>query len=551
MPKRFELSEKGIMEALEFLGAELPRKKVSEKDIIKTRLLAEECLFKLAKDAAEGTTFEIWICSVLGNVTTKIKCKGKEIDFSDALALSGNDFKNAFDEEMDDSAIETIQNMLLKGFADKFKISRKKNMNYIDIITKKDPQMTLYITLSAIVLAVIIGLFMRLCLSETIYNGFCNNVLQPLKTIYMNLLSMIVGPVVFFSMITCMMQFSDMRSFGRIGGKTMGIYTFTSAIAAIAGIGIFYLIQPGTEGSFVSMITSQDTPNTAISFLDTIIDIFPSNIVGSFYENNVLQILLMGLFMGVAANLIGEKGKVLQNFFEAMNDMFLEMVLLLAKLIPLITFCSVMILILTTGTDALISLLALIGTLLAGLVAVMVFTYSIMIVLTAKVSPFPFLKRYIPTALNVFSLSSSSASMPLNMDFCKNIGISQRVYSFTIPFGATINMDGAMIALMTGVLFMAKTFGVTIDTSHIIMLIVSGMLLSMASPGVPGGSLVACTVLLKQMGVPMDCLPLVMVYLTVTDMICTVSNTTGDVAASVIVASTEKLLDKNKYYQKN
>ena len=550
MPKRFELSEKGIMEALEFLGAELPRKKVSEKDIIKTRLLAEECLFKLAKDAAEGTTFEIWIRSVLGNVTTKIKCKGKEIDFSDALALSGNDFKNAFDEEMDDSAIETIQNMLLKGFADKFKISRKKNMNYIDIITKKDPQMTLYITLSAIVLAVIIGLFMRLCLSETIYNGFCNNVLQPLKTIYMNLLSMIVGPVVFFSMITCMMQFSDMRSFGRIGGKTMGIYTFTSAIAAIAGIGIFYLIQPGTEGSFVSMITSQDTPNTAISFLDTIIDIFPSNIVGSFYENNVLQILLMGLFMGVAANLIGEKGKVLQNFFEAMNDMFLEMVLLLAKLIPLITFCSVMILILTTGTDALISLLALIGTLLAGLV-VMVFTYSIMIVLTAKVSPFPFLNRYIPTALNVFSLSSSSASMPLNMDFCKNIGISQRVYSFTIPFGATINMDGAMIALMTGVLFMAKTFGVTIDTSHIIMLIVSGMLLSMASPGVPGGSLVACTVLLKQMGVPMDCLPLVMVYLTVTDMICTVSNTTGDVAASVIVASTEKLLDKNKYYQKN
>ena len=550
MPKRFELSEKGIMEALEFLGAELPRKKVSEKDIIKTRLLAEECLFKLAKDAAEGTTFEIWIRSVLGNVTTKIKCKGKEIDFSDALALSGNDFKNAFDEEMDDSAIETIQNMLLKGFADKFKISRKKNMNYIDIITKKDPQMTLYITLSAIVLAVIIGLFMRLCLSETIYNGFCNNVLQPLKTIYMNLLSMIVGPVVFFSMITCMMQFSDMRSFGRIGGKTMGIYTFTSAIAAIAGIGIFYLIQPGTEGSFVSMITSQDTPNTAISFLDTIIDIFPSNIVGSFYENNVLQILIMGLFMGVAANLIGEKGKVLQNFFEAMNDMFLEMVLLLAKLIPLITFCSVMILILTTGTDALISLLALIGTLLAGLV-VMVFTYSIMIVLTAKVSPFPFLKRYIPTALNVFSLSSSSASMPLNMDFCKNIGISQRVYSFTIPFGATINMDGAMIALMTGVLFMAKTFGVTIDTSHIIMLIVSGMLLSMASPGVPGGSLVACTVLLKQMGVPMDCLPLVMVYLTVTDMICTVSNTTGDVPASVIVASTEKLLDKNKYYQKN
>ena len=104
---------------------------------------------------------------------------------------------------------------------------------------------------------------------------------------------------------------------------------------------------------------------------------------------------------------------------------------------------------------------------------------------------------------------------------------------------------------MTGILFMAKTFDVSLNTSHIIMLILSGLLLSMASPGVPGGSLVACTVLLTQMGVPMDCLPLIMVYLTVTDMICTVSNTTGDVAASVIIASSEKLLDKSKYYQSN
>lgn len=108
-----------------------------------------------------------------------------------------------------------------------------------------------------------------------------------------------------------------------------------------------------------------------------------------------------------------------------------------------------------------------------------------------------------------------------------------------------------MVAFMTGILFMAKTFGVTIDSSHIVMLLVSGLLLSMATPGVPGAFLVACTVLLKQMGVPMDSLPLLMVFFTITDMVCTVSNTTGDVAASVIVASTEKMLDKDKYYQQD
>lgn len=549
MARRFNLSEEGIIEALEFLSDELHGKKVSEKDVTKTRLLAEECLFRIKKDAPEKTVFEIWVRSIFGSVITKIKCRGSEIRFSDVLEISGADLEHAFDDEVDDNAVEMIQSMLLKGFADKIRISRRKNMNYIDIITKKNPQMTLYVTLSSIVLAVIMGVCMRLFLSESITGALCSMVLNPVKTIYMNLLSMVVGPVVFFSMITCMIQFSDLRSFGRIGGKTMGIYMFTSLVAGVTGIGVFYLLQPGTEGSFVSMITTGASSGASISLLDTIIDIFPSNVVGAFYENNVLQILLMGLILGVMVNMIGEKGKVLQNIFDSLNELFLQLVMVLARLIPLITFCSVMILILTTGTDALVSLLALIGTLLTGLV-ILIILYSLMIALLARISPFPFLKRYVPTALNVMSLCSSSASMPLNMDFCRKIGISQRVYSFSIPFGATINMDGAMVAFMTGVLFMAKTFGVDIDSGKLIMLLVSGLLVSVATPGVPGAFMVACTVLLNQTGVPMDCIPLLMVFFTITDMVCTASNTTGDVAASVIVAGTENLLDKDKYYQK-
>ena len=132
------------------------------------------------------------------------------------------------------------------------------------------------------------------------------------------------------------------------------------------------------------------------------------------------------------------------------------------------------------------------------------------------------------------------------------VGIDLVLSSFAILDNhSKLAMDGAMVVFMTGVLFMAKTFGVTIDYSHIIILVVSGLLLSMATPGVPGAALVACIVLLNQMGVPMDCLPLVMIYLTITDMVCTVSNTTGDVAVSVIVASTEKMLDKDKYYQQD
>ena len=232
-----------------------------------------------------------------------------------------------FDDEVDDNAVEMIQSMLLKGFADKIRISRRKNMNYIDIITKKNPQMTLYVTLSSIVLAVIMGVCMRLFLSESITGALCSMVLNPIKTIYMNLLSMVVGPVVFFSLITCMIQFSDLRSFGRIGGKTMGIYMFTSLVAGVTGIGVFYLLQPGTEGSFVSMITTGASSGASISLLDTIIDIFPSNVVGAFYENNVLQILLMGLILGVMINMIGEKGKVLQNIFDSLNELFLQLVM--------------------------------------------------------------------------------------------------------------------------------------------------------------------------------------------------------------------------------
>ncbi|MDY2815677.1 MAG: hypothetical protein SOT35_03645, partial [Bullifex sp.] len=135
MARRFNLSEEGIIQSLEYLADELHGRKVSEKDVIKTRLLAEECLFKLKKDASEKTAFEVWVRSVFGSVITKIKCRGREIRFSDVLEISGADLEHAFDDEVDDNAVEMIQSMLLKGFADKFRISRRKNMNYIDIIT--------------------------------------------------------------------------------------------------------------------------------------------------------------------------------------------------------------------------------------------------------------------------------------------------------------------------------------------------------------------------------------------------------------------------------
>ena len=361
---------------------------------------------------------------------------------------------------------------------------------------------------------------------------------------------MVVAPVVFFSIISCIVQFSDLSALGRIGMKILGMYIFTTFIAVAVGFGAFFLLKPGNadlaEGLMAdaSSITSQTMD---VSIKDTIVNIVPSNLVAPFLNSNMMQLIFLAILCGIATGLIGKYSAMLMEFFQALNDLFLKVTTMIIKFMPIAVFCSIASTMLSMGIHSILSVLGMFGTFLFGL-ACMIMVYCLMMLLFARLNPIPFLKKYASVMLQVFSTSSSNASIPINMDVCeKKLGISRKVFSLSIPLGATLNMDGTCVNLAVFSMALAKTYGISVTGGMLLSMVGSIVVLSMGAPGIPGVGVICLSVLLAQMNVPLEAIGLIMGINSLIGMFSTVNNCLGDVAVTSIVAKSEGEMDLNVY----
>ena len=260
----------------------------------------------------------------------------------------------------------------------------------------------------------------------------------------------------------------------------------------------------------------------------------------------MLQLIFLAVLCGVAAGLIGKYSEMVKDLFEAFNDLFLKMTTLIIKVMPLAVFCSICSMMLSMGIDSIRSVLGIFGTFLFGLVALTVL-YCLIMLLFGGISPVAFLKKYTPVMLQVFSMASSNASIPINMEACAKLGIDKKIYSLSIPLGATLNMDGTCVHLAVFALALAQTYGVQVSEATLVGMIVSIIVLSMGAPGIPGSGLICLSVLLAQMNVPVEAVGLVMGIDALVGMFRTVGNCAGDVVASLVVAKKEHALNMETY----
>lgn len=260
-----------------------------------------------------------------------------------------------------------------------------------------------------------------------------------------------------------------------------------------------------------------------------------------------MQLIFMAVLIGIAVGKIGEYSQLLKDIFEACNSLFLKITVILVQFIPIATFCSILSVILKTGPDVLLSMLAMLGTFAVGILAMMC-VYCLLMIVIGRLNPVPFLKKYSPTMLQVFGMASSNAAIIVNMDACEHkLGIPKKIYSLSIPLGATINMDGTCVYLVIFGLALARVFGVEISGGTLLSMFISVLVLSVGAPGVPGAGLVCLSVLLTQLNVPIAGIGLVMGLDSLLGMLRAMSNSLGDVVASLIVAKSEKILDEEKY----
>ena len=529
-----------ISECLEFIEKELKKAGVSTRLAVRAEITSEEMLLRLIENSTGEGSIRIQVKRMLGDTVINMSVKGNEFD------LYGG--KKELSEDIDDEdAQSVIRTFLLKANDSNLKYSHKDGVNSVRIMTGQSTVSSIKLTMGALALGILFGLILKFIMPEALCAGVCDYLLTPVSTVFMNALKIVIAPVVFFSIVTCISGFGDLSELGRIGARVMGMYLLTTVIAVVMSFFVTMLLSPGRFGAALAMQGGQAVDintNVDTSLLNTIINIVPSNFIQPFLESDTLQLIFLAVVVGIAVGRIGEYTPVLSGIFEACNSLFLTVTSMIAKFIPAAVFCSISLMLVNLGGSSFLTMLGYFCTNVIEIL-IMMAIYGILVLVMARVNPAVFFRKIRQSMLTSFTLCSSSAAMPENLKTCTDkLGISPKVCNFSIPLGATINMDGTCISLVLTGLYLAKMYGVNVPGSALPALALTIILLSLGCPGVPGSGLVCLGIVLNQIGVPISAIGLVIAIDPVLDMFDTMSNTTGDIACATIVASKEGLLDR-------
>ncbi len=539
-----------LEEATGFIRDMLTKAGVKKKEIIKTELLAEETIVSMVKFAPENAELYVRVRHVTGDTCVYLHMKGQEFEpFTEGVGLLG-----ASEDEWDDTSVESIRAILLRAYGEGFKYSHKNGTNRIMIIASRGKQSMVMATVAALVLGILVGLVLKIPVFGPITDITSRYIFSPVKEMFMNALKIVIAPVIFFSLVTCVSQFKNIAELGRMGAKVMVVYLCTTVIAVTNGLFISTVLHPGEWGfaltGAVDMATVTVDTNVETSILSTIINIVPNNFLKPFVESNTLQLMFLAIVCGCALGMIGEYSKPLKELFDACNSLFLTITTMIARFIPVAVFCSVVLLVTELGGESLLSLFSLLLVFILA-IFIMITVYGLIVMLVGRQNPITFFKKIWEGMLTSLTLSSSSAAMPTNIRICtEKLGISPRVANFSIPLGATINMDGTCICLSVVGLFLARAYGVEVSASSFISVAITIMVLSLGAPGVPGVGLVCLGIVLRALNVPVEAIGLIVAIDPIMDMISTMSNTTGDMTAALVVAKSEKLIDQEIYNSK-
>lgn len=369
---------------------------------------------------------------------------------------------------------------------------------------------------------------------------------------FIRLMKMLVVPLVLCSLVCGSSAIGDTKSLGKVGGRTIVFYLCTTALAVSIAILMANLIKPGIGLDMSSIVKSDVTTAESTSISDTLLNIIPENPFGSLANGTMLQVILFALIIGVLLAKMGERAELIANFFNQCNDLMMEMTNLIMKAAPIGVFCMIARTFAGLGFDGFVPLLKYMGSVVSGLGVQCFIIYMVLLFLFTRLNPFKFLKKFFPVMGFAFSTSTSNATIPMNIDTLEEkIGVSRKVSSFTIPLGATINMDGTSIMQGVAVVFAAQAYGIDLGLKGYITVIATATLASIGTAGIPSVGLVTLSMVFTSVGLPVEAIALIMGIDRILDMLRTAVNITGDAVCTTIVAHQNKELDREVFNDMN
>ena len=390
----------------------------------------------------------------------------------------------------------------------------------------------------ALVLAIIVGLLMQS------HADFANKYIKPFGTIFLNLVKFIVGPIVLFSIMAGVVSMKDIRKVGSIGGSALIYYFLTTAFATTIGLIFANLFK----GLFPVLATSDLSYEASdpVSFMDTLVNIFPSNFLKPITEANMLQVIVMALIIGFAIILMGEKADPAIDGINLLNEIFMKCMDMILRLSPVGVFCLLTPVIAANGAMIIGSLAMVLLTAYICYVVHAVLVYSMTVKTLGGISPLTFFKGMAPAMIFAFSSASSVGTLPLNMECAEKLGADKDVTAFVLPLGATVNMDGTAIYQGVCAIFIASCFGIHLTLPQMVTIVLTATLASVGTAGVPGAGMIMLAMVLQSVGLPVEGIALVAGVDRIFDMGRTVVNITGDASCAIVVSNLEKRRAKRR-----
>jgi len=384
------------------------------------------------------------------------------------------------------------------------------------------------------------------------FSDFVFNYIKPIGSTFIRLISMIVVPLVFASLLVGTASLNDIRKLGRIGAKTVAYYLCTTAIAISIGLLLANTFKPGvglsTEAQRQLIQNSSEEAGTQIetalerpTIKDILLDIIPINPVQAFVEGKMLQIIFFALMTGICLTLIPtQQSQPVINFFEGVNGVVIQMVHIIMKIAPYGVFALISAVIADFGLDILRILIKYSLVVIGGLALHITIVYSLAIKMFSKLKVGDFFRGIRPAQLIAFSSGSSSATLPVTMECTeRDLGVSRQIVSFALPLGATINMDGTALYQGVSAVFIAQVYGMDLTVAQQLTIVLTATLASIGTAGAPGVGMITLAIVLKSIGVPLEGIGIILGVERILDMCRTVVNVTGDASCAVVVASTE------------
>ena len=392
-------------------------------------------------------------------------------------------------------------------------------------------------------LGLILGVFFGIYIPEHV------ETVKPIGTVFLRLIKMVIVPLLFFSLVSGITGMRDPSSIGRVAKKSVIAYLGTTCLAVTFGLGVAFILEPGT-GVILDIgpvAADRNFKENDFDLLQFFIEIVPNNIFQAFADSNILQVVFFSIFTGIIINGMDSAADPLRNFIHAAAKLVLKMIALVVQLSPYAAFALTAWVIGTQGIDVIYTLGKLVRAIILAYVLQYII-YGLIIMVFCRLSPMPFYRKSIEYQMIAMSTGSSKASLATTMQVCRNrLGVSESSTSFVLPLGASINMNGLSIKLGLSAIFFAQAMGIDLVFSDYIIIILTGTLGSIGGAGIPGSFIIMLPIMLTSVGLPIEGVALLVGIDRVLDLISTTINITGDATITLVIDNSEGTLDKEMY----